>query len=216
MKLMDSPSVSGALTYKELVMATKNEERLSELKKRQAYTQTGGMWDRQLPSSGKLVSKQQDHTHQPKFTQGGSGKSSLRCLYYKKLGHFAHDYRQKKADNEGRKGPPAARQVQTEPVDPTTLLQSSESDDGDLVRIIRVNDKGSRPQYAQVAVQGVPATGIVDSGGDITIMGGELFKTVATTCKLKKRDFKPADKVPRTYNQQTFKLDGKMDLELRW
>ena len=54
----------------------------------------------------------------------------------------------------------------------------------------------------------------MDSGADITIMGGELFKTVATTCKLKKRDFKPADKVPRTYNQQTFKLDGKMDLEL--
>ena len=96
-------------------------------------------------------------------------------------------------------------------MDPTTLLQSSESDDGDLVRLIRIIDKGSRPQYAQVAVQGVPATGVVDSGADITNIGGEL---VATTCKLKKHDFKPADKVPRTYNQQTFKLDGKMDLEL--
>ena len=99
-------------------------------------------------------------------------------------------------------------------MDPTTLLQSSESDDGDLVRLIRIIDKGSRPQYAQVAVQGVPATGVVDSGADITNIGGELFKTVATTCKLKKHYFKPADKVPRTYNQQTFKLDGKMDLEL--
>ena len=113
MELMDSPSVSGALTYKELVMAAKNEEmRLSELKKRQAYTRTGSMLDRQLPSSGKLVSKQQNHTNQPKFTRGGSVKNSLRCLYCKKLGQFAHDCRQKKADNEGRKGPPVARQVQ--------------------------------------------------------------------------------------------------------
>ena len=37
-ELMRSPSVSGAITYKELVMAARNEEkRLSELKKRQQY-----------------------------------------------------------------------------------------------------------------------------------------------------------------------------------
>ena len=37
-ELMHSPSVSGALTYKELIMAAKNKEkRQSELKKRQQY-----------------------------------------------------------------------------------------------------------------------------------------------------------------------------------
>ena len=35
---MNSPNVSGALTYKELVMAAKNEERQSELKKRRQYS----------------------------------------------------------------------------------------------------------------------------------------------------------------------------------
>ena len=42
--------------------------------------------------------------------------------------------------------------------------------------------------------------GIIDSGADITIIGGELFKKVATGAKLKKRDFKKPDKVPRTYS----------------
>lgn len=40
--LLRSPSVSGALLYKELCMATKNEERRqSELKKKQEYSKSG-------------------------------------------------------------------------------------------------------------------------------------------------------------------------------
>ena len=44
---------------------------------------------------------------------------------------------------------------------------------------MRVQDKGSRPRLAKIQVQGVPATGIVDTGVDITITGGDLFKKVA-------------------------------------
>ena len=39
-------------------------------------------------------------------------------------------------------------------------------------------------------------TGIVDSGPDITIVSGKLFKEVAAAARLKKKDFLPADKVP--------------------
>lgn len=45
-------------------------------------------------------------------------------------------------------------------------------------------------------------------------MGKELFKKVATTNKLKKRDFHKPDKVPRTYDRRIFTLDGKMELEI--
>ena len=32
--------------------------------------------------------------------------------------------------------------------------------------------------------------------------------------RLKKRDFKPTDKTSRTYDQKSFKVDGRMDLDI--
>ena len=66
----------------------------------------------------------------------------------------------------------------------------------------------------KVFIQGVPAYGLIDSGADITIIGGSLFKKVATVARLRKKNFMKADKVPRTYNQQPFQLDGRMDLDV--
>lgn len=63
-------------------------------------------------------------------------------------------------------------------------------------------------------MQGVPAYGIVDSGSDVTIIGGELFKRVASIAKLQKRDFKQCDKVPHNYDQHPFHLDGNMNLDI--
>ena len=62
---------------------------------------------------------------------------------------------------------------------------TSDSDDDGEVRVVRVND-GSRPRCVRLQIQGVPVVGILDSGADITIMGGALFKKVATAAKLKK------------------------------
>ena len=42
--------------------------------------------------------------------------------------------------------------------------------------VLCVRDKGSRQRCASVEVQGVGAWGVVDTGADIMIMGGELFK----------------------------------------
>ena len=64
-----------------------------------------------------------------------------------------------------------------------------------------------------MVIQGFPAEGIVDSGADITNMNGDLFKRVATAARLKK-NFKRADKVPRTYDRHSFSLDGRMDLDI--
>ena len=91
------------------------------------------------------------------------------------------------------------------------LFSSSDSDSGD-VRVIRVQDKGSKPRCARVLVQGVPAYGIVDTAADITIIGGNLFRTVASVARLKKKNLKPADKIPRVYDQRPFTLDGRMEL----
>ena len=54
----------------------------------------------------------------------------------------------------------------------------------------------------------------MDTGSDITIIGGQLFKHVATTARLRKKHFKSPDKLPHTYNRQPFSLDGRMDLNV--
>ena len=95
-----------------------------------------------------------------------------------------------------------------------SYLHSSDSEDADGVRQVRVVHNGSWPQRARVLLEGVPATGVIDSGADITIMGEDLLKRVAAAARLKKSRLKKADKVPRTYDRKPFSLDGRMDLDI--
>ena len=44
------------------------------------------------------------------------------------------------------------------------------------VRRICLAYQGSKPQHARMEIQGVPTEGVVDTGADITIIGGDLFK----------------------------------------
>ena len=59
-----------------------------------------------------------------------------------------------------------------------------------------VSDKDSRPQYVNIQVQGFLTSGVIDMDADIIVMGGELFKKVAATARLRKKDFKKSDRVP--------------------
>ena len=56
--------------------------------------------------------------------------------------------------------------------------------------------------------------GIIDTAADITIMDAESFKKVATTCRLRKKDYKPADKTPFNYDRKTFHLDGRIEIDI--
>ena len=90
---------------------------------------------------------------------------------------------------------------------------ASDSDDSS-VSVICVQDCGSQLRKVQVDIAGVPAAGLVDTGADITLMGPDLFKKVAAVAGLKKKHFKPADKVPHTYDRRQFNLDGHLDLDV--
>ena len=61
----------------------------------------------------------------------------------------------------------------------TVLLDSDSSEEETVWRLL-VDNRGSQPRCAHVEVQGVPVYGIIDSGADITITGGDKFKKVAT------------------------------------
>ena len=146
--------------------------------------------------------------------------------------------------NSPATGPPRAQQVQTscdslaDSPDPGTQPNSSatqpsnatatvavsdpfqylfpDSDEEAIVRItqIQVRDKGSSPQRVRVVVAGVPVDGVVDTGADITIVGGEAFKRIAAVARLRRRDVRPADKTPHTYDQKTFRIDGRVELDI--
>jgi len=247
-ELMQNPAVSGALSYQELCMAARNEEkRKGEMLKRQLYRSaaTAGIqgWkgtdsqkksDKRTPSfvprrngggsSGSQYAKPQTNT-----SAGSKSSVDTRlCYNCGKPGHLAKDCRAPKTESQGRgskKGLSASssskstRQVMSTPTDPTledptTYLQSDSDPEMESVKLVRVRDEGSQPREAQVQLQGVSVWGIVDSGADITIIGKELFKTVATVNKLKKKGFQKPDRVARTYDRRQFSLDGKMDLEI--
>ena len=100
----------------------------------------------------------------------------------------------------------------THPNDPLQYLLPDSAEEG-VARVTetRVKDQGSRLQLIRVEVSGVPLDRVVDTGADITRIGAEAFKTVA---KLRQRDFKRPDKTPWTYDQKTFRIDGRIDVDI--
>ena len=80
------------------------------------------------------------------------------------------------------------------------LLYSSSDENEGSVDMVRVQDEGSRPKCARVDVNGVPVYGVIDSGSGITIMCGTLLRKVALVAKLCKKDLKPPDKTPCSYD----------------
>ena len=240
LSLIRSPSVSGAMTYQELCMAAKHEEkRQTEMKKRQEYNDSL----RTTHHRDKFIRKSRDD--RPNLNQSGTTRTTMkdtpnkiRCYLCHKLGHVAANCKasnkeQEATGNLGPKkdtkggtknrqvgstdavSPPTQDKVKSTPLndlDPLALLYSSDSDGS--VSAVRVNDQGSKPQYVNVTIQGVATSGIIDTGADITIMGGELFKKISDAVRLKKRDFKKPDRIPHTYDHKKFKLHGRMDLEI--
>ena len=211
--VLRNPAVSGALTYPELIMAAKNEEqRQSELRKRQHYqvrpgergfkeSVAGGRKFRESGSGDGVSKERRGDKSDPSPQKQGLPEKRV-CYNCGKPGHLANKCWSKKTESRGSNHKPAVttgsstRQVKTtqppeEEVSPLTYLFSS---DDDSVRMVRVKDEGSHAQMAGVQVQGFSTEGIVDSGADITIVNGELFKKIAAEARLKKRDFKPADK----------------------
>ena len=54
----------------------------------------------------------------------------------------------------------------------------------------------------------VPITGIIDTGSDITIVSGDMFKIVIAKAGLTKEEFKSANKQAFTYNKQRITLEA--------
>ena len=154
-----------------------------------------------------------------------------KCFYCKKPGHLLHQCPLHKKKEGGSQPQPSAKQVVTEhkndvssssevtqvPDPPSTseaenasplsLLFSESEDEGDVKRVM-MTDHGSRPQFARVDVQGVPADGVIDTAADITIMGGKLFALVASSAR------RTSSLLIEYRDRKVFHLDGRMEVEI--
>ena len=234
-ELMESPAVSGATGYKQLCLAARNEEkRLIDLQKRRKFMKPEVVLT-QATEEGAKPKLRSTSGQSGRTRRSEANEDECRCYKCGRVGHIARDCRTQRTESGepgsgwtyGRNGANsvtgAIQLVSTTPEaftghisqtgmqDLYSCLYHSHSDDSEEVCQVRVADKGSRPH--RVLLQGVPTVGIVDSGTDITIIGRELLKHVATVAKLKRDQLKEVDKTPKTYDGKPFALHGRMDLD---
>ena len=67
-------------------------------------------------------------------------------------------------------------------------------------------------QSTIIKIKGIPVTGIIDTGSDITIISVDLFKKIVADAGFKKEDFKTADKQAYSYNRLLTVLDGQINV----
>ena len=199
--LIESPSVSGAQSYRELCIAAKKEEqRLAELKKKQQYLQT-----EKPPSGGSTRgSFQRNYTRNDK--SGGSGNkfkppgkhNSLRCYLCDSPHHLARDCHKQPTESE----------------DKSSQKGTQESNGARMIRTRYYTSNQKLQSHVEVKIEGYPVTGIIDTESDITIIRGDLFYHIVETAGLEESSLKPADLKACTYDQKPINLDGQLDLHI--
>ena len=192
--LMKSPVLSGSDSYKQLCVSAKREEKwIVELSRRQQYLKDGTprrnddrFPTQQLPPRGTVPGANDSRLLTQQLPPRGivpRGKSDRlrKCFNCGSTEHLARECKQPKKESPGYHRPPrrdwsteAGAKTITSQENPLAFLYSD--DDSDGVRVVRIHDRGSKPRRVAVDLQGVPATGVVDSGADITIVGAELLR----------------------------------------
>ena len=208
--LMESPTVSGARNYKELCLATKREERrLNELKKKQQYLMKAGKPQTNFPTKSYSPSQNWRTTYRKpgnKLEKEGiqQKQKQLRCYICDSPNHLARQCQKSKTESAGGK------LTQTKTPSKTTGPGTN--------YVIRDNSHSnikSGSHCVQVNIEGVPITGIIDTGSDITILRGDAFYSIVSKSDLNVHNLKAAEQVKAcTYDQTPISLDGQLNMKI--
>ena len=210
--LMESPAVSGAQNYKELRLAAKREERrLAELKKKQQYLKGEGLPANSSPNKPPSTSHNWQRTfrgpgsrgatiNKPEEKQGAQQQKKLRCYICDSPNHLARQCQQQRTESPGKK---------------ITQTKSSRTSDTRVIRTgLHMSVKKSGSCCVEVLIEGIPVTGLIDTGSDITIIRGDLFYQIVAEAHLKIQSLKTAEQKACTYDQKPITLDGQMDMKI--
>jgi len=192
--LMESPSVSGVQGYKELCVAAKKEEkRLAQLRKKQQYLKS----DR-LPTSSYKGSSQGSPSGSYDKPGGNWNKSKSyskqRCYLCNSPNHLARDCQPRKSESQGKR--------------------ANSQKDNKMIRTRSQLDGERESRCAVVKVEGVPVTGLIDTGSDITIIRGDMLYHIISTAGLESSMIRPAKQTACTYDQKPITLDGEMEVNI--
>ncbi|XP_065908993.1 uncharacterized protein [Dysidea avara] len=204
--LMEAPAVSGAQNYKELCLAAKREERrLNELKKKQHYLKNakqsiiGSTYKQPTTSRSwhwKPGNRSQKDSSSPVLQQ-----KQRRCYICDSPNHLAWQCQQPKTESSGKK---------------STQTKSSSSRPGaNVIRATPHSHPKCGSRSVEVNIEGIPITGVIDTGSDITILRGDQFYNIVSKAGLNVQDLEVAEQIRAcTYDQKPIRLDGQMKMSL--
>ena len=132
---------------------------------------------------------------------GAQQQRKLRCYICDSPNHLACQCPQGKTESSGRK------------------LTQTKSSKYSGTRVIRTGShmctSKSGTRCVEVMIEGVPATGLIDTGSDITIIR-DLFYQIVTEAHLKVQSLKAAEQKACSYDQKPITLDGQMDMRIKF
>jgi len=78
----------------------------------------------------------------------------------------------------------------------------------------KYSNKGKESQHVKIKIEGVPVTGLIDTGSDITIMRGDLFYHIVGKAGIDTDLLQSPAHKACTYDQKPITLDGQMEMSL--
>ena len=210
-----APAISSAQSYKELCIAAKNEERwLAELKGKKQYTK-----EFSYPHTNTNSQWQDSGTKRDGKKNKFPFQRQVRCYVCDSPDHLARDCKATKSESRGRKN--WVVRTEDKPIEiSTNSFQSWLIPCSHPVSTVQGKEvtqtTTSTPKSIEVQIEGLPIRGIIDTGSDITILSGTAFQEIVTACGIKREQFKPPDRTTCTYRHQPLKLDGQLDLQIKF